>query len=71
MELVSFHNSLLLGYTVFLLSNDSHVLVVLLHTRLNFDNVGPSGELHDIVKELFNILLLFLFNVKKKVHATL
>ena len=25
----------------------------------------------DIVKELFNILLLFLFNVKKKVHATL
>ena len=32
---------------------------------LNFDNVGPSGELHDIVKELYNILLLFLFNVKK------
>ena len=31
---------------------------------LIFDNVGPSGELHDIVKELFNILLLFLFNVK-------
>ena len=30
---------------------------------LNFDNVGPSGELHD-VKELFNILLLFLVNVK-------
>ena len=24
---------------------------------LNFDDVGPSGELHDIVKELFNILL--------------
>ena len=33
---------------------------------LNFDNVGPSGELHDIVKELFNTLLLFLFNVKKQ-----
>ena len=29
---------------------------------LNFDNVGPSGELHDKVKELyiFNVLLLFL-----------
>ena len=27
---------------------------------LNFDNVGSSGELNDIVKKLFNILLLFL-----------
>ena len=27
---------------------------------LNLDNVGPSGELHDIVKELFNVLLFFL-----------
>ena len=73
MELVSCHNSFLLGYTeitgpVLLLSNDSHVLVVLLQvlvgTRmLNFDNVGPSGELHDIVKELFNILLVFLLNL--------
>ena len=27
---------------------------------LNFDNVGPSGELHDKVKELFTVLLLFL-----------
>ena len=26
---------------------------------LNFDNVGPIGELHDKVKELFNVLLLF------------
>ena len=25
---------------------------------LNFDSVGPSEELHDIVKELFNALLL-------------
>ena len=32
---------------------------------LNLDNVGMSGELHDKVKELFNILLLIL-NVKKK-----
>ena len=27
---------------------------------LNFDNIGPSGELHDMVKELINVLLLFL-----------
>ena len=27
---------------------------------LNFDNVGPSGELHDKVKGLFKVLLLFL-----------
>ena len=27
---------------------------------LNLDNVGPSRELHDKVKELFNVLLLFL-----------
>ena len=27
---------------------------------LNFDNVGLSGKLHDIVKELFYVLLLFL-----------
>ena len=27
---------------------------------LNFDNVVLSGELHDKVKGLFNVLLLFL-----------
>ena len=27
---------------------------------LNFDNIGRIGELHDKVKELFNVLLLFL-----------
>ena len=27
---------------------------------LNFDNVEPSGELHDKVKGLLNVLLLFL-----------
>ena len=26
---------------------------------LHFDNVGPSGELHDMVKGLFNVLLFF------------
>ena len=31
---------------------------------LNLDNVGMSGELHDKVKELFNVLLLIL-KVKK------
>ena len=61
MELVSCHNSLLLGYTeitgpVLLLSNDSQVLVVL----LILDNVGMSGELHDKVKKLFSVLLLIL-----------
>ena len=40
------------------LSSSSEVLV---GTRaLNLDNVGPSGELHTNVKELFNVLLLFL-----------
>ena len=27
---------------------------------LNFDNVGPSGELHDMMQELINVLLLIL-----------
>ena len=27
---------------------------------LNLDNVGMSGELHDTVKELFNVLKLIL-----------
>ena len=27
---------------------------------LNLDKVGPSGDLHDKVNELFNVLLLFL-----------
>ena len=31
---------------------------------LNFDNVRQSGELHDNVKELYNVLLLFHFDVK-------
>ena len=34
---------------------------VLEGTRVqNFDNVGPSGELHDMVNTLFNVLQLFL-----------
>ena len=36
---------------------------------LNFDNIGPSGELHVIVKELFNVLLLFLFNEKNNIYC--
>ena len=27
---------------------------------LNFDNFGPSGELHDMVKKLMNVIQLFL-----------
>ena len=28
---------------------------------LNFDNVEPSGHLHDIVKGLFYVLLLYIY----------
>ena len=27
---------------------------------LNFDNVGPNKELHDMMKKLMNVLQLFL-----------
>ena len=73
MEVVSCHNSLLIGYTeitlpVLLLANDLQVLVVLLRPRflwaltrvLNLDNVGMGGELHDMMKELFKVFLLIL-----------
>ena len=40
---------------------------------LNFDNVGPIGELHGMVRELNNVLLLFLmWKIKQTwVHAAL
>ena len=72
MELVSCHNSLLLGYTEITWSRSSFIECfagacgtaspeVLVDTRvLNLDNVGMSGELHDKVKLLFNVLLLIL-----------
>ena len=36
---------------------------------LKCDNVGPSGELYDMVKELFNVLLLFC-NVKTNLSSS-
>ena len=53
MELVSCHNSLLLGYT--------EITGPLVGPRvLNLDNVGMSEELHDKVNKLFSVLLLIL-----------